>query len=197
MLASIGVLFRVTSKLATIFTIFYLGYNYNFGHVYHGYHLYLGTLIILSFAPKSADNKNSWHLSLVKSWIVYVMFITGVQKLYYGEGIYWAFSDNLYIKVLTLFNHTSFAKWILNSNLIVSQIFAFFSLFIVELFSPLSIINKKLGILYFFIWCSFHVFVTLTFGGHLSFYSQIFIYTAFLPLTEIRDKLKCILRISD
>lgn len=188
LLAACGILFSISSKLATILTIVFLGFKYNFGHVYHSYHLYLGAMIILSFAPKCSNNKRDWHLEMVKYWVVYVMSLTGLQKLYYGGGFQWALSDNLYIRILILLRHTNFAKWILNSDIIISQMFALFSLLVTELLSSLSLINKKIGVLFFIIWTSFHIFVTLTFGGHKMFYTQVFVYTAFLPLSTIAKR---------
>lgn len=189
-LAACGVFFNITSKFATILTIIFLGFKYNFGYVYHSYHIYIGVLIILSFAPKGTKNQKDWHIEMVKYWVVYAMTLTGLQKLYYGGGLDWALSDNLYIRILTLLRHTDFAKWILNSDILVSQFFALYSLLVAELLSFLSLTSRKLGILYFFIWTSFHLFVSFTFGGHKMFYTQVFVYTAFLPLSDITNYIK-------
>ena len=182
LLAGFGFIFNFSSKIALICACIFLGYEYNFGYVYHSTQVYLGALFILALAPRDEKAHRYWHLSLVKLWVVYVMLITGLQKLYYGGGFSWAFSDSFYIKIFNLPYHTEFARFVLESPVIVSQLLAIFALVIIELLAPLSLYSKRTGIAYFFIWSSFHPLVTLVFGRHYQFYSQIFIYACFLPL---------------
>lgn len=185
LLASLGILFSVTSKIAVITMVFSIGYQYNFGTISHSLHLYLGALIILSFAPKCLKSKRDWHIELIKYWIVFVMLTLGLQKLFYGEGLNWAFSDTFYIRLMALPYHTPLATRVLDSNIILSQLLAAYSLFVVELFSPLALLNKRIGLIYFFIWSTFHIGVTLLMSGHYKFYSQVFVYCVVLPTPEI------------
>jgi hypothetical protein len=184
-LAGLNICFNWTSKLAFTFGTLFLGYEYNFGYVYHSTQVYLIAMFIMAFAPQDSNGKKFWHLSIVKLWVVFVMLITGLQKLYYGGGFKWAFSDSFYIKIFNLPYHTPFAQYVLDSPVIISQILAIFALVVVELAAPLSLKSKRWGILYFFIWTSFHPLVTLVFGRHFQFYSQVFVYSAFLPLGSI------------
>jgi hypothetical protein len=187
LLASINWGFSFTSKLALILGSLFIGYEYNFGKVHHSTQVYMGALFIMSFAPRFKKER-SWHLHLVRLWVVYVMLTTGMQKLYYGGGLDWAFSDSFFLKIYTLPYHTVAAQFLLDSPVFISQLAAIFALVIVELLAPLSLTSKKMGILYFFIWTSFHPLVTLVFGRHYQFYSQIFVYAAFLPFSSLIPK---------
>jgi hypothetical protein len=146
----------------------------------------MGSLLLLAFGPlmNSKSKDFSWIDWSMKIFVVFVMTLTGLQKLYYGGGSEWALSDAFYVRIAVNPYSSPLAKIVLDSPLFVSQLFAFYALFIIELLSPLALFNKRIGLLYFFFWSSFHLGVTLLFGNHYLFYSQIFVYSVFLQDTK-------------
>jgi hypothetical protein len=185
-LAGLGFLRIPFALIGCLFAMINLGHNYNFGNVYHSYTLYMGSLLLLAFGPlmNSKSKDFSWIDWSMKIFVVFVMTLTGLQKLYYGGGSEWALSDAFYVRIAVNPYSSPLAKIVLDSPLFVSQLFAFYALFIIELLSPLALFNKRIGLLYFFFWSSFHLGVTLLFGNHYLFYSQIFVYSVFLQDTK-------------
>ena len=174
----------------------FLGYKYNFVRMYHSYHMYVMVLIIISlghaadvYSLKRLKNnikhwQYHWPVQLSKLYVVYVYFICGVEKLYF-RGVDWAFSDNLYLIIFGTPQEAFLKDWILDQPLWVAQALAFWSLFVCELFAPLSLINRYWGYCYWLIWLSFHLGVTFTLGGHSRFFSQLVAASVFLlPLLE-------------
>ena len=189
-LAGLGFGRRLLGLLACLFACINLGHNYNFGNVYHSYSLYMGALILLGIGPwfgKTRDQLEEWIKFSLKVYVVYVMTLTGVQKLYYGGGLSWALSDAFYIRIGINPYSSPFAKLVLDGPLLLSQVLAAYALFVIELSSPLVFLNKRLGLFYFLMWSSFHVGVTLLFGNHWLFYSQIFVYSVFLENQKIEN----------
>lgn len=185
LLAGLGIWRKSTGFLAFLFAALNLGHNYNFGNVYHGYSLYMGSLIFLGLGPLFAPkHETTWLKTPLKLWIIFVMTITGLQKLYYGGGLDWAFSDAFWVRLATNPYKGPFTNFLIEGPLWYSMAFAGYALFIVEVLAPLALINKKFGYLYFFLWSSFHLGVTLSFGNHYMFYSQVFVYAVFLDRGE-------------
>lgn len=177
-IAGIGCRFRLFSILTFVSGLFLLGYEYNFGHVYHSKHLYIGSIGFFALWGES-----EYSLKLIRYYAVYILFITGLEKLYFGEGLTWAFSSNLYIQILESPVQTYLGKWILDQKLWVSQILAFKALVLVELLSPLALLmfqKYKSALIFVIGWSLFHIMVTLTFGGHTQFFSHFFCYSAFI-----------------
>ncbi|MCF8059303.1 MAG: hypothetical protein K9K67_08405 [Bacteriovoracaceae bacterium] len=172
-----GRLFRIVGALCAIVL---LGHHYNFGNVYHGTHVYIGAVIILCLLPR--PKSNGLLISYIKYFVVFVMVLTGLQKLYYGGGLDWAFTDAFFVRLASHPYQAKIGRAVLEGPLILSQIFAGWALIVAELLAFMALFHKNLGRAYFFIWSSFHLGVTLVFGNHFMFYSQIFVYSAFLDL---------------
>lgn len=179
--AGIGVFKKVLCPLGAVAGVIALGHHYNFGNVYHGTHLYIGAVVLTCFFPKKTLSPKLF-LSMMKFFVVFVMCLTGIQKLYYGGGLDWAFSDAFYMRIASNPFHPFLAKKVLEGPLWFSQFLGGYSLIVVELLSPLALLNRRFGRLYFFIWSTFHLGVTLIFTNHFMFYSQIFVYSVFLDI---------------
>lgn len=183
-LAGMSVGFRITGKLAALCGLFYFGYNYNFGHVYHSTHMYVMVLLILSFSK--LENKpsieNRWPLALAQAYVVYVMFFCGLQKMYYGDGLLWVFSESFYLRLLMNPATPALNQWAVDGPLWISQAMAFMGVIVVELLSPLFLFKNRHRWVLFFIWLSFHFMVMLAYGSHKSFLSQVFCYVVILPI---------------
>lgn len=196
-LAGLGVWFWWTSKIAFVLAVLHLGYEYNFNHVYHSTHVYIMTMGILAFARTThpllfskekpipdMSGENQWPIAWIKLYVVYAFFVCGLQKLYYGNGLEWALSDNFYIRLLVNPHHPWLNEWSLNQPLIVSILLALFALTI-EVLAPLALLGKRLGLLFVISWILMHICVTGAFGGHIQFFSQCFAYMAFLDWDRI------------
>lgn len=178
LIAGVGYRFRFFSVLAFLSGLFILGYEYNFGYVYHSKHLYIGSVGFFALWGES-----EYSLKLIRYYAVYILFVTGLEKLYFGEGLTWALSSNLYLQILDSPVRTKLGEWLLNQNIMVSQVFAFVTLVFIELMSPLSLLmfkRYKSAFLFVVGWTLFHIMVTLTFGGHTQFFSHLFCYAAFI-----------------
>jgi hypothetical protein len=199
--AGLGILYRYTSVLAFLTGVVYLGYDYNFGIVYHSHHMYIMCVAILVFGEvvshyshrikTSLDMYSAdyhWPLQWARCYVVYMMFICGLEKLWYGEGLKWAFSESFFLRLWTNPYQPFLNRWITSQPLFVSEIFAALALFLVELGAPLVFLGKKSRIFFFFVWSFFHVFVTLTYGDHYTFYSQILCYTLFIDWSSFLPK---------
>ena len=193
-LASIGFLYRFTGIISAFSGMLFLGYNYNLHRFYHSYHLFVVSLIILSIACaadsfsidsliRKVKNKKkfnySWPVQLIKVYVVYVYFICGAEKLYI-RGLDWVFSDNLFLIIFTNPQRGWFSDWVLSQPLWMSVALAGYSLFVCELLAPLALLNRRTGLLFWFIWLSFHVGVQLTLGGHKMFFTQLVTASVFL-----------------
>lgn len=188
-----GIVFRVAGALSAIIL---LGHHYNFGNVYHGTHVYIGAVMILCLLPRPQSKR--LLISYLKYFVVFVMVLTGIQKLWYGGGLDWAFTDAFFVRLASHPYQPKIGQAVLEGPLIISQIFAGWALIVAELLAFVALFNKNWGRIYFFIWSSFHLGVTLVFGNHFMFYSQIFVYSAFLGLEFnflllIKEKLQSIL----
>jgi hypothetical protein len=188
-IAGFGLFYPVTALLTFICGAIFLGHDYNFGVVYHSHHMYIMGVTILTFSEwfqlltgKNKDRAEyyNWSIQWVKCYVVWVFFLCGIEKLYAGGGLNWAFSESFYMRLWTNPYHPPLTQWALEQPLFVSQIFAGIALLVVELFAPLAFWGRRMGVVYFFIWSFFHLAVTLTYGNHLTFYSHIFCYTAFI-----------------
>lgn len=193
LIAATGWRFLFFSSLCFVSAVFYFGYSYNFGTVYHATHIYVMALGIMMFSSTSQDRATQWPQQLLKLYIVYVFFLCGMQKLYYGGGLDWALSESFYLRLLTNPWQRPLTEVILQSPLWVSQVLAFLALVVVELGSPLALMHRLAGMTYIFIWTSLHVFVVLSYGGHRMFFSQVFCYMVFFwmprwlkPTAEVR-----------
>jgi hypothetical protein len=191
--AGLGIFYRFFTVVGFLSGVVYLGHDYNFGVVYHSHHLYIMCVGILAFSSlcstigiqlsslkKNKSSEFHWPLRLVQVYVIYVFFLCGVEKLWYGGGFSWAFSESFLLRMLVNPHQTPLARWIIEQPMFVSQIFAAGALFVFELGAPFALLNSKIKILFVFLWSSFHVFVTLTFGNHYAFYSQILCYMAFI-----------------
>jgi len=188
-----GYFFRIIGAVSAIIL---LGHHYNFGNVYHGTHVYMGAVMILCLLPR--PKSSALLISYLKYFVVFVMVLTGLQKLWYGGGFDWAFTDAFFVRLASHPYQPPVGQAVLEGPLILSQIFAGWALIVAELLAFVSLFHKNLGRVYFFIWSSFHLGVTFVFGNHFMFYSQIFVYSAFLGLEFnflllIKEKLESIL----
>ncbi|MCC6138106.1 MAG: hypothetical protein IT287_05710, partial [Bdellovibrionaceae bacterium] len=138
-LAGLNIYFSVSGKISALLGLFYFGYNYNFGHVYHGTHLYVMVIIILSFSriQNNTSSENRWPLALAQAYVIYVMFYCGLQKLYYGDGLLWALSESFYLRILSNPSTPPLNQWVIDSPLWVSQAMAFMGAIVVEVLCPL------------------------------------------------------------
>lgn len=199
LIAGIGVLFRWTAPLAFVTALIYLGHSYNFNRVYHSTHLYIMTVGILAlaraphpflFSTKNFTNKFSgeyfWPLRWIQCYVVFAFFVCGLQKLYYGHGLQWIFSENFYLRLLQNPFHPPLNQWILEQPLYVSQVMAFFAIAI-EFFAPLALLNRKWAVAFVVAWTAMHALVSATLGTHFQFFSQCFAYAAFLNWDPVVD----------
>lgn len=198
--AGFGLWFRASAALSFCAALFFLGYEYCFNQVYHSVHIYIMTLGILAFAraphslflsklrPESVHGEFRWPLRWIQLYVVYVFFLCGLQKLYFG-GWEWVFSDNFYIRLLINPYHPPLNEFALHGPLFISQVMAFLA-FYLELLSPLALINKRWALAFVIMWTLLHVNVTATFGTHTQFFSQCFAYAAFLDWDAIASSLR-------
>lgn len=192
-LALLGLCYRITAPTAVLLVLVCTGYDYNFGHVYHSYHVILLNLLFLSLCPAneglSLDRfifkltpKVSWYhgfcLRLQMVHIVFVLFINGYKKFAAG-GIDWALSDNLLFHLMRIPGLRPSTWFLMTNHPDVISFSASVVLFF-QLTSPIVLFLPRLGLLYAPIWMSFHFGVTWIIGGHMSFWSQIPCYLAFL-----------------
>ncbi len=179
--AAFSLLYFVTSWLTFFCALILLGHTYNFGYVYHSTHLYIMVVGLLCFTSfkKSALN---WPIQMAKTYTVWIFFVCGLEKLYYGGGLNWALSDAFAVRLITASTEELYWNhWLLNQPSWVVQGFALFGLVVCELLSFLALVNHRLGLLFVLFWSLMHFFVILAFGSHTQFISQIFIYSLFLP----------------
>jgi hypothetical protein len=197
LLAVTGYYIRFASLACFILFLLTVGYYMNFGKVFHGHHLLAMTLGILFFAPitpnekKQGHVKNSmartlswkyhWPIQLIKIYSVSIYFSNGWKKIIYNEEGWWD-GTILYSIILSIPGKSDLVNYMLDLPLIFFQFGSLFVLIIVQLLAPISLINQKLSVLYFFIFTSFHVSVISIFGGHLEFLSFVVCNTVFLPL---------------
>lgn len=180
--------YRLLSVPATILAILFLGHDYNFGTIYHGTHLYVAVCLLLSLAPKNRKNRDSpydWHIPLIKSFISFMLFSAGLQKIFKG-GVDWFTTDALFIKMALLPAHPPLASLLLEAPLWVHQLLGFIILIGVQLSAPLALISPVTGLFYFILWSLFHIGASLIFSVGTSFYSQIFCYAIFLSPSLIK-----------
>jgi hypothetical protein len=193
-MATLGLFYRLSGPVASLSLMFIIGYDYNFGHVYHSYHVISLNLLIIAFFPAS----NSWSLDSLfirkqksgKAWfyglpirlcmfhIVYVMTSNAVQKLYYS-GFSWVFSDNLLLQTKYIPGLKEETKFLMVNYPSLFILFAGVVIFI-QLFSFLSLLRPSIGLVFSILWASFHFGVSFVMGGHTSFFSQIAAYSVFL-----------------
>lgn len=186
--AGLNLFFSITAKIAAACAIIYVGHSYNFGHVYHGTHLYVMVMSILSFSRLDRfDEKHPshrWPIAFCAFYVVYTMFFCGLQKLYYGDGLRWFFSESFYLRLFTNPYSPPLNQWIIQSPMWVSQTMAFWGLLITEVFTPFYLFRKSTRYLIFVIWTGFHIMVMLSFGSHKSFVTQVLCYFAILPMED-------------
>ncbi len=193
-LALLGLGYKWTGKLASLFALFVSGYIYNFHEVYHSYHMFIIVVLIVGFSRAGGSlsfdawlQKNSmedswefhWPLQMVRLYVVYVYWIVGIEKLYYG-GFEWAFSENLQMIVFVNPQKGLLAPWFLSLSKYSVILIASWSLFVAEFLSPIALFGKKAGYFMWFNWLIFHIGVSLTLGGHLGFFSQVLCACVFL-----------------
>ena len=193
-MAALGLFYTVSGKLAALSAMLYFGYASNFTKIYHSYHVFVMTLLIVGFSSAhhwlSVDRylfkykltnhyRYHWPLRLVSFYVVYVYFILGAQKLYFG-GLDWAFSESLLLITLTSKQQGPLTSWFQQQSYWFVVFSASWSLIVCELLSPLALYKNRLGVAYFFFWLSFHLGVGLVLGGHWSFLSQMAAAAVFL-----------------
>lgn len=186
--AGLGIFFRPLAILGSVLGLIYLGHDYNFGVVYHSHHIYIMSCCILSFSAadrgfvfwKKSDPEYRWEyqwpIRWVQTYVVYVMFLCGLEKIFIGGPITWAFSDAFYMRTLVHPYKTPLRDWLLDQPLVASQILSFLGLYVAEVFAPLALFRKGIARFYVYFWISFHVFVLFIFGFHVGFFSQVFAY---------------------
>lgn len=193
-----GIGSRVTTLLSFIFGFIIHGHFLNYSNeVYHHSHMLIMALGILSLGPTHdalsfdrltwrrgqkivMDSAYTYPLSLLSIWVILVYTTAGMQKLYHGEGLRWALSQNLRVILLMTPKITSFGEYLMQQNDFVIQTFALCAL-LVELLSPLALFNRKIFIFFIPMWSTLHIMVKLIFGGHTAFFSYIGAYLALIP----------------
>lgn len=187
-LSALGFYYGITSKLAFVSLLIQWGVESSYGKVSNSLHLMVMAVGILSLAINSREGDRGsnygWTLQLVKVYVVWVYFINGLAKTFLGDWR-WALSDNLFLILSGRPYLGDLGYWLLEQPPVYSMVLAIFVLYIVELSSPLALFKSSFGILYFFIWSSFHLGTSLVLGGHFVFFSQIFVCTIFLPLEKM------------
>lgn len=199
-LAGLGLAFRYTIAVSAIAGVFYNGYTYNFGWVYHSGHVYIMALIVLAlsragdgfriFPSKkplpAASSAYRWPIQLIRCYVVYVFFICGLQKVWQaGMTFDWALSNSFFNMLVSTPYQSPIGIWIQSQPAWVARMIACAGLFVMELGAPLALLGRRWAAVYFFIWPAFHIFVTATFGIHSMFFSQVLVYTAFIDWQSV------------
>lgn len=210
-LAGLGLAFRFTITLGFLAGLFYGGYTYNFGWVYHSNHLFVMALGILAFsragdafrlfnksgASAAPSGAYRWPVRLIQCYVVYMFFICGLQKLWMAGGLAWVSSNSFYHMLTANPFQSAIAVWIQSQPPWVAKIFAGSALFVVELGAPLALVNGHFALAFALMWASFHVMVNTVFGIHTMFFSHLFVYTVFVnwaaffalfPFSRVRVK---------
>ena len=178
----IGFLTRFSSFMSFILALLLLGYPNNFGAAYNSNNLFLVTLFVLIFSNaghslsvdnllknRKAYNENNklfmcwslWTIKLITSLTCLFYFTSGLQKLRLS-GLDWVFSDQMAIS----FMHLGHPVGLFLSQLsIFSIVVAFLGLF-TQICSFLPIFLPRLTLLFFFLFCLFHIIIDVTFGTH-------------------------------
>ncbi len=198
--AGLGIWFRPLAILGSVLGLIYLGHDYNFGVVYHSHHMYIMSCCILSFSR--ADRgfllfgksdvafrpEYRWPVRWVQSYVIYIMFLCGIEKMVIGGPIQWAFSDAFYMRAVVHPHKTLLRDWLIEQPLFVSQIFSFLGLYVAEVMAPLALFRLYFARFFVGFWVSFHVFVMFIFDFHFGFFSQVFAYSSLvLPMRSNPD----------
>lgn len=209
-MALLGLFTRLSMGLAALSLFFVIGFFYNFsGAVYHHGHMIVMTVLILSLSrcgetlsldrvlgKKEAPRRPSWHygwpLQLIKVWVVLVFVTSGYQKLAYGDGLNWALSDNLALRIFSSPMITPFGQMMLDYPSWVLRSLAFGALMI-EVLAPLALLGKYWWIAFSFSWYLLHLGVTATLGGHNGFFVQAFCYAAVMPFSWAWQRLRLLI----
>lgn len=198
-----GLFTRVISPLWFLLCVFILGYNNNFGSISNSTQLIVLASLVLSLS-RSADKlsldsilfkikpRDSWSYfwpkMTLKLLVIHSLFTVGFQKIYL-QGLDWVFSDKLYLTIFVNPVHTDLGEWVLSQPLWVSQLLAFYVMFITELLSPLALF-KPFNYVYPLIWASLHIGISWTLGGFEIFYLQIPVYLCFYNFSFLEKYIK-------
>lgn len=187
LLAAFGLLSPWTAILSFISMLLCYGHALGFGKVFHSYHLMVGAAGILCLAGSSSNRgsglSHGWVIQLIKFYTVWIYFICGLSKVISG-GVTWFLSDNLYLILLARPSLGPLGPYFLEVDSFFQQTTALIVV-LIEVLSPLALVSRNWGYLFFALWIIFHTGVSLIMGGHLTFFSQILVATVFLPLEKI------------
>ena len=199
----IGFASRYTTAILFFLSLIVLGYSSNFGKVVHDTHMILMSLLVLAVS-RHADvlsldsvlyekrKEKSWHygwpLRFLQIYVVVSLTTLGMQKIL-QQGLVWAFSDKFYLTVYTHPSSGLLHEWFIGLPIWVSMLAAASALLVFELFSPLALFYP-FNCVYPFFWSAMHVGVTLLFGGHKMFFSQIAVYFCFLNFENLSKRWK-------
>lgn len=187
-----GFLTRWVAPFWFLSTVVVLGYGSNFGNISNSTQMLVLASFVLSLSycsdrvsldalmrrPVVRDSWDYfWPKRMLQVLVVMSLFVLGLQKLYF-QGLDWIFSDKLYLTIFANPVQTEFSVWLLGQPLWLTQLFAFMTVFVVELLAPLALISP-FHYIYPLIWSSFHLGIWLTFGGFKMFFSQIAVYMCF------------------
>jgi len=197
-LVILGLGSRYMMVLAFLSGFWVHGYFTNFSNeIYHHSQIAILALGILSLGPVndslSVDNlfhKRSFFfnrhgddygfpLQLLFVWVVLAYFTAGYQKWISGDGLSWALSENFRLRLLFAPERSWFGDWLLYSPKFIVQGFALVGL-LAEVLAPLVLWRRKLLYIFVPLWIGLHIFVSVTFGGHRAFFSQVGCYIALL-----------------
>lgn len=196
-LALFGVWYRASSLFCFVCFLIVVGYYLNFGKVFHGYHLMAMSLGILCFSRplkwplKFADRKlvfydelgweYGWPIQLIKIYAVSIYFSSGLKKLLMSP-LGWLDGSELLIALHSNPGQPVTLQYLLDAPPFVLQLISIFVVVVVQLLSPLALINQTLAVIWFTFFLIFHVSVSVFFGGHGEFFSFVVCNLAFLPL---------------
>ncbi|MFS4460596.1 hypothetical protein [Bdellovibrio sp. HCB2-146] len=168
-LAAFGRLMPVSMGAALLSGTYVMAYCNNFGLPIVGTALAYLCLWILFLSEFGRDQKKNF-LKLAQVIIVMFYCVSGLQKLRFG-GLEWVTSENLAIQMF--YNRmTPTAQWLLSLDPIWIRMLAG-SIVTIEILSPLALINKRIALVFVFLWASMHIGIQVVFDYHRTFLSCI------------------------
>lgn len=176
---------KVALLVSFLLGCYVLGYDYNFGRVFHGTSLALQMLLLLAIAMPSSrtpaasrETRARAALRAGQFLIALSYFSAGLMKLM-KSGPSWAFSENLAVILHTQPLLTPMQDLLLDLPAWVLRGLAVLTLF-VEVTSLAPWFVPRLTGFYLAAWAAFHLGVHFAFGGHSTFFSHFFLYSFFL-----------------
>jgi hypothetical protein len=185
LIGALGYYKRVVLFLAFVIGLYVLGYDYNFGRVFHGTSLALQTLLLFALLQENKNQK--YNLLALQLLAVSPYFISGLSK-FFKSGFDWFLTNNLAVILAKMPTLNGLNTFLLNQNDFILKLIAA-SVFFFELLAPVFLINSVLRITFFVFVVFMHLGIFLITGGHSAFFSHIPILLALVIPTVFKKRL--------